>query len=266
MSRFKVNDKQIHLWTSAFLKITDEATLKKYYCLLNNQEKAKLNRFRFSKDRHQFLVSRALLKTVLSFYHAQVSAKDWRFRCNKYGKPAISNKSVIDPVQFNMAHCDGMIVLAITRKNKIGVDVEYLNRPDSFFEVAANSFSSMEQAALSKLPENKRRKRFLELWTLKESYIKATGKGLSIPLDQFGFYLDEKDGITFSCDSLLNESAEQWTFWQFPYCDEFIIAFAAHDRSSASKAEICYREIVPMGDYQHYSIADIRCSNQSDRD
>lgn len=261
MGTIELDEKQIHLWTSAFRKITDESTLKKYHNLLNNEEKAKLNRFRFSKDQHQFLVSRALLKTVLSFYHPQLSAKDWIFRCNKYGKPAISNKSVIDPVQFNMAHCDGMIVLAITRKNEIGVDVEHLNRPDSFFEVAANCFSAMEQAVLSRLPENKRRKRFLELWTLKESYIKATGKGLSIPLDQFGFYLDKKHGITFSCDSLLNESAEQWAFWQFPYCNESIIAFAVQDGAAASHAEICYREIVPLGDYQHYFIADIRCSN-----
>ncbi len=260
MSSVEVDEKQIHLWTCAYLTITGEGVLNKYHNLLNIEENTKLNRFRFSKDRHQFLVSRALLKSVLSLYHVRVSANDWEFRCNQHGKPEIANQSVDNPVQFNLAHCDGLIVLAITKNNEIGVDVEQLNRPRSLFELAATSFSAIEQATLSKLPENKRSKRFIELWTLKESYIKARGQGLSVPLDQFGFYLEEKNGITFSCDLPLRKPADQWRFWQFQYSDEFIIAFAMHGRSSVSETEICYREIVPMVDYQDYSIADIRCS------
>lgn len=258
MSRIQIVEQEIHLWTVAYNLISATPVLKKYHSLLNPQEKEKLKRFRFSEDQHQFLVTRALLKSVLSLYHTNVNPGDWTFRCNPHGKPAISNNSVADPVMFNLAHCDGMIVLAIHKCNEIGVDVEHLNRPYSISEVAAEFFSPLEKSALLELPEICQHKRFIELWTLKESYIKATGQGLSIPLDQFGFDLNEESGILFTSAS--TGPADQWGFWQFQYCDEFMIAIAVKNQASARQTHIRCRQIVPQQACQISLVSDIRCS------
>ena len=71
---------------------------------------------------------------------------------------------------------------------ELGVDVESLDRATS--HVAEDFFAPIELAALRALPEAEQRERFLEYWTLKESYIKARGMGLALALDGFWFRFD----------------------------------------------------------------------------
>ena len=52
-------------------------------------------------------------------------------------------------------------------------------------QVAARFFSTRENAALQALPDSQKLEAFFNCWTRKEAYIKASGDGLSRPLDQF---------------------------------------------------------------------------------
>ena len=86
---------------------------------------------------------------------------------------------------FNLSHSHGIALYAITCGREIGIDIEYF-RPDVEVEkLAERFFSPREAAVLRALPEHLRKEGFFNCWTRKEAYIKAEGKGMSIPLSAF---------------------------------------------------------------------------------
>jgi 4'-phosphopantetheinyl transferase len=112
----------------------------------------------------------------------------WNFDTIENGKPVLSNAR--QPVEFNISHTKSLIVAAIMPANPghtVGVDVEAVRPDRSILEVATRYFAADEVEELNSLPETMRLARFYEYWTLKESYIKASGKGLSVPLMDFSF-------------------------------------------------------------------------------
>lgn len=83
---------------------------------------------------------------------------------------------------FNISHSGDWIICAVDNK-PVGVDIEIIKVIN--FKIAERFFSSEEYYALMSQPETIQLKYFYMLWTLKESYIKAEGKGLNIPLFSF---------------------------------------------------------------------------------
>ena len=193
---------------------------------MNSQEREKQQRYRFSHDRHDALITRALVRTVLSKY-APIEPQDWRFIKGDKGKPEVTNCSI--PLRFNVSHTKGLIVCAVALEVDLGVDVEYIKRKTSILKVANFKFSKQENTELiSQLPENRSR-RFFDYWTLKESYIKAVGGGLSIPLDKFSFDIKDDDNISISIDPSLNDDAAHWQHWLHYGSEEHRIAISVKD-------------------------------------
>jgi 4'-phosphopantetheinyl transferase len=87
---------------------------------------------------------------------------------------------------------------------------------------------------LQTLPEPLQPLRFFQYWTLKESYIKARGMGLSIPLDRFSFDASQPTRITFSVDPILEDDAAHWTFWQWSLAEGYLLALCAQRRDASS--------------------------------
>ncbi len=92
----------------------------------------------------------------------------------------------------------------------VGVDVEAIGDRVDGRDIAARYFSPREIAALDACAPSERRARFIEFWTLKEAYLKATGQGLAERLDLFGFALEGSEGLRFQAPPGL--SSEAWTF------------------------------------------------------
>jgi 4'-phosphopantetheinyl transferase len=80
---------EIHLWLAFYDEITNERLLSDYRALLNQEEKEQQSRFYFARDRQRYLVTRALVRTVLSRY-ALIDPREWVFSTNAYGCPARS--------------------------------------------------------------------------------------------------------------------------------------------------------------------------------
>ena len=171
--------------------ISDPSLLQRYRELLTEDEREKVNRYHFAKDRHASLVTRAMVRSLLSRY-VDVEPCDWRFRSNRYGRPEIAEPNHAGTLRFNIAHTKGMIVVLISKNREVGVDVECLPYRGPCLEIANHYFSPSEVEALRSLPSSKHALRFVEYWTLKESFIKARGMGLAIPLDEFSFFIEKK--------------------------------------------------------------------------
>jgi 4'-phosphopantetheinyl transferase len=97
-------------------------------------------------------------------------------------------------------------------------------------------FLPLEQAQLEALPDAEKRDRALSLWTLKESYIKARGMGLLIPLDKFSFVFGGAEGIRLQIDPSLGDEAERWKFCQIDQAGHRVAVMV--DRSAADELEV----------------------------
>lgn len=182
----QLNQGDIHIWVSNPQSIQPAEALQLYKPLLTPKELTRQQRYQFAKDQHDALITRALIRTVLSHY-ANISPQDWRFILGEKDKPAIEKPPL--PLTFNISHTKGLIVCAVTLEHDIGIDVEYLERQSDILNIADRYFSSSETKELFSLPSDQQNSRFFDYWTLKESYIKAWGLGLSIPLDDFSFHI-----------------------------------------------------------------------------
>jgi 4'-phosphopantetheinyl transferase len=251
---------EIHLWLANYNDIADVALHSAYRELLDPAEKKQEPRFYFARDRRRYLVTRALVRTVLSRYVA-VDPKDWVFAPNGYGRPDIVNAGAREAgITFNLSHTHSLIALGVTRGRALGVDVENIEARPVSIDVAGHYFAPQEVAELNEAPPHEQQYRFFEYWTFKESYIKARGMGLSLPLDKFSFHYAGDRAVGIAIDAELGDDAGRWQFWQFRPASEYLMAVCA-ERIGAEPPELVVRDVVPMLGEKRSSPAMLRVSN-----
>jgi 4'-phosphopantetheinyl transferase len=238
------DSRRIDLWCTYISEIGDESLLSRYDALLSPDERARQARFRFAKDQRRHLVTRALVRTVLSRY-APVRPQDWMFSTGTHGRPAISGPRAVPVLEFNITHCADLVMLGVTSGRTLGIDTESVESRAFDIDGLDRYFAPEERAALLSLPPGERRWRFFELWTLKESYIKARGLGLAIRLDAFRFELTGERGLTLHMRPELDDSAGLWRVWQLVLRRDYLAAVCAA-RGEEAPPLIVAREIVPL--------------------
>jgi 4'-phosphopantetheinyl transferase len=243
-----VRSDEVHLWVSYDEQIRDVPLLNRYHSLMNQSERMQQKRFYFAKHRHQYLITRALMRSVLSLYVDEIDPKSWKFTKNEYGKPYIKNAPMKLPLHFNLSHTEKAAVLAVTVNREVGVDVEYLCRKGKTVELAESYFSPAEVQQLLILPKAKQKERFFELWTLKEAYIKACGMGLSIPLSHFSYHFSRKGDISISFAIERNDQPERWRFWHLCLNDTHKVSVALKNDDMKVPYSLSMREITPLSD------------------
>ena len=200
----------MHFWSAAVSELEDSGQYSASFALLSDSEKAHAGRFRFERDRNAFVASRALRRRTLSQY-AEVEPGEWEFTANEYGRPRIAYPQFDGTIEFNCSRSADLVVCAVTSGIPIGVDIERLDRkvPSNIPESA---FAASEKAALEALPRHERGKRFFTYWTLKEAYLKARSRGLSLPLDSVAFTVaDRPHPVAKMVFSAANDCSD----WQF---------------------------------------------------
>jgi 4'-phosphopantetheinyl transferase len=179
---------EVHVWTASRDALDDAVEAMR--ALLTVDELKRADRFAFPVDRRQFAVSRGLLRTILGRYLDR-PPESFRFVANAHGKPGLDPRMGVDvPIRFNLAHSGPWVVFALTLDREIGVDIEFIRPEFGGFAIAERFFAPGEVAALRALPAESRRLAFFHGWTRKEAYIKAKGKGLALPLDEFEVAID----------------------------------------------------------------------------
>jgi len=87
-------------------------------------------------------------------------------------------------------------------------------------KIADRFFSKQESEVLGQTMEERKKSVFFDFWTLKESYIKAKGRGLSIPLDKFSFTIS-RGGTAITFHDGNNDDADGFSFFRFPLLERF---------------------------------------------
>jgi 4'-phosphopantetheinyl transferase len=216
---------EVHVWRVSLDQSSERTALS--LDVLSPDEREKAARFRFAKDRNQFVQARAALRFILSEY-LNVTPQSLEFSYGTHGKPALANGHASSNLRFNLSRREGLALVAVTRGREIGIDVELIRADVPCFEIADVSFSLAESATLRSLPESLRAAGFYNCWTRKEAYVKARGEGLSFPLQQFDVSLAPGAAAKLLRvgDDENDNDVDRWTLQEIPIGENYIAALA----------------------------------------
>ena len=258
-----VSSDEIHLWTLDYQTVS-RAALAIGRPALTESEREQVGRFYFERDRIRYLATRILVRSVLSQY-ADLEPSAWRFEVNAYGRPQIANPGgTSDRLHFNISHTHSLIVVGVTKDAAIGIDVENVIGRPAALEIAPRFFAPSEAAALAKLQHEHQHERFFEYWTFKESYIKARGMGLSLPLDAFSFDLEHARGVSISIQPQLQDDPARWRFWQMRPHERYLLAICAERLEGRPPPRLIVRDGLPVQSHPHFPLATTRSSSATD--
>lgn len=182
----------VDLWLCSLSNLNDQpdnvSQLKKR---LTTDEIAKVECYRMPSSQTQALYVRNYLRKVLSSY-SDLMPEEWRFEYGEKGKPRLIEKQQIETgLNFNISHSKEHLLIAVCQREgkslQLGVDIEHARSSTNIDSIMKHYFSDTELTDLLELSKEEQRERFFDLWALKESYIKATGKGLATSLRSFSF-------------------------------------------------------------------------------
>ncbi|MGN0106617.1 MAG: 4'-phosphopantetheinyl transferase family protein [Hominilimicola sp.] len=182
----------------------------------------KTDRLMFRKDKMLSLAADALMRKALS----DREIEDFTLEYGKNGKPYIRDKNIY----FNLSHSENTVMCAVSDM-EIGCDVEKVTDID--LEIAKRFFHSAEYEMLVKArTDEEKRDMFFRLWTLKESFLKATGLGMALPTDSFCIHIN-KDKISVFQDV----NRENYYFKEYDFNDGYKYAVCGKSEHFEEKAE-----------------------------
>ena len=178
-------EREVHVWRFG-LNVPDLA-LRRFHGLLCETEIVQSNRFRFPDLRRRFVAARGALRSILASYFS-IDPCQLTFAYGPYGKPAVRDPS--NGIQFNLSHSNDLMVLVVSGRGFVGVDIE---KEDPLFparEIATRYFCEREKNEIARADDKTALATFFQLWTAKEAVTKATALGLSLELSKVEIGLD----------------------------------------------------------------------------
>jgi len=211
----------IHVWCVYLRQPIHKISQLAQHLSLDEHERA--DRFVFDRDRGKYIVARGTLRLILGHY-LHTPPEQLQFRYGLQNKPYLAK--IDNHLQFNLAHSHNLALYAITRHQELGVDIEAIRPMDDKEQMAQRFFSAAEYTTLVSLPEEQKLVGFFNCWTRKEAFLKATGEGLTRPLDQFNVSLTP--GVPAELLSIegSTQAAEQWSLFELKPAEEYIGAVA----------------------------------------
>jgi len=197
---------EVHVWRASL-----DQPAANYAILLSSAEQMRAKRFRFEQKRRQFIVGRGILRIILGHY-LNSPPENLKFEYRASGKPTLPAGMLQSEICFNLSHSEEMMLLAVTQKREVGIDLEYIRPNLDIEKLAEQFFSPSERAELDALPSAKKLRSFFSGWTCKEAYLKARGDGMNYPWDQFS--------VSMNCDESakllgVKDDQRELTRWSF---------------------------------------------------
>jgi 4'-phosphopantetheinyl transferase len=180
---FSIRPVEVHVWLFDLDQLCQANPA--WEQLLSAEEATRSKRYIFDADRLRFVARRGILRQLLGRYTGMDPA-GISYRTNPYGKLSLSSH----PLSFNLSNSQSRIAFAFTLEKRVGVDIEQVRPLPDLTRLVECWFSPEEQGGLSSLAPALQVEAFFHIWTQKEAFIKAHGKGLSLPLKDFSVSTD----------------------------------------------------------------------------
>ncbi|MFB8392616.1 4'-phosphopantetheinyl transferase family protein [Streptomyces yangpuensis] len=185
-------------------------------------------RYRRTSDpttRYRFVVSRlAVRHTAAAALGIAPDRIDLSYKPG--GRPYLRG---MDQIDVSLTHTDDLIVVAVSRTGRIGVDTEPAGRRLAFQLLQDQVCTEAERAELAALPETEQTAGILRLWTLKEAYTKALGQGLRMNFSEFGFGGRHSGETGLLAPDGTPAARGEWSFGTYPVLGRYLVSIACHD-------------------------------------
>jgi 4'-phosphopantetheinyl transferase len=164
----------VDIWISDCNRLSTRKS--RFFSLLSRDEKARAERYLQPLKKERFVLSRGMLRSVLSKY-LDVLPEDIRFAYGEHGKPELEDGR--ENIQFSLSHSRNAAVLAVTGASRVGIDVEVMDKgPERLDRVIDFLCSPEEKEGYFSLQERERALSAYCLWTANEAYLKGVGSGI----------------------------------------------------------------------------------------
>ncbi len=202
------------LWITAVDAWGVESSRSAFGDWLDDRERARHARLLFERHQHLFLISHAMLRRVLSLY-VGVEPAQLRFSISPLGKPELVVPHS-PSLHFNLSQTKGLAAVGVTGMGRLGVDVESGKPPETMIRLGRRFFAPSEVAVMERFPPGPAAALALELWSLKEAFMKAVGLGMELPPSRFAFDLENVGPRRLLTTGLEDELPAAWQFAAFP--------------------------------------------------
>jgi 4'-phosphopantetheinyl transferase len=174
----------IHIWTVSV--DMPENQVERLQSVLTAEEKTKASFYKFESAQHSYIVTKSVLRILLSAY-LDTNPADIVLGAHKKGKPyLVSDTSIF----FNISNSHDICVYAFSREAEVGIDIEKIRDLPDIDLLIEKNLTSREKKYFQKDPDNKLT-RFFQFWTFKESYLKAIGEGMRLTPENLEFSLED---------------------------------------------------------------------------
>jgi len=198
-----------------------EEEVKNYALTLSEEEQERAARFTFPGKYKEYVVSRGLLRRALAHVLKQ-PVTEFKFSYTESKKPYLSAKHLDQTLSFNISHSHGQALVAISLNRNIGIDIEKI-RPDVEYEkLALRFFSTEEYKQLMLLPQDARARSFFAIWTRKEAFVKAIGKGIAFGLSEFDVNINPEEPPLMLATRWNPKDASLWSMATIDTENDFI--------------------------------------------
>jgi 4'-phosphopantetheinyl transferase len=232
--KINLSDQKIHV----FLLQLDLFECEEYFSYLTKDECERANKLKIEEKKKQFVITRGALRKVLSTA-LEIPAQDVSFLYSEQNKPYIKEQYDNQSIEFNISHSGNYALIAINLACKIGVDIEKINKKTDFLSLSKRFFSEAENNELLKLDIDKQLDAFYRIWVMKESFIKANGKGVAFGLNQFSVSLLEAGRSKINID-VSKSCNDNWFCTELMKVDNYKTALTSNDKE---KEIIFYQQV-----------------------
>ncbi|KAL9236229.1 hypothetical protein vseg_010927 [Gypsophila vaccaria] len=243
---------ETHLWYVVPDEVTSSSLLNQYLEILSPSEKCSVLSLPQLARQKEALLARALVRTTLARYHTNVDPRSLQFKKNANGKPEVDwqhTPGCTPPsLHFNISHTSSLIACGISSYSPIGIDLEEKTRTikNNVMSFARRFFCLSEVEHLAKITDPEiQRLEFLKLWTLKEAYVKALGKGFSAaPFNTFRIHIEHDKILVIPEDTYSKVSAislnsthspNKWQFALLEVADTHYAAVCTDNNSNINE-------------------------------
>jgi 4'-phosphopantetheinyl transferase len=178
--------------------------------LLSDSEAARAARFRSSLHGERYTVAHGQLRLLLA-QQLEQEPRQIDFTAGAHGKPELAGDAANSGLHFNLSHSGALGLVGWSWRRDIGVDVEAWRTMSDEAALVQRYFSAVEAMAWSALPQALRHEAFFNLWTRKEAYVKALGRGLGLPLHSFDVSHESGAAARLLRVSALAEDDRPWS-------------------------------------------------------
>lgn len=220
LNELSLSKNELHLW---WLPLTlQEAQKTLTLSLLNQRQRDKYQRRASPQLQEAYLAGRYYLLTLLGAYK-KCKPDEIKLNYSRLNKPSLdisASSHNSESIQFNFTDTtidnQSYGLFAFCLHNDVGVDIEAQSRKGDFSKIAKRRFTAQELIYVTEPSGRLNPQKCLAIWTRKEAYGKATGKGINFQMNERNLIGQSEHEYDF------NDGSKDWRLLQVQPDDRFI--------------------------------------------